>query len=298
MTDDRASQQIPGDAAALATSGAEDVIAAIRALEAKNAALRDALQRAEAASRAKSEFLANMSHELRTPLNAIIGFAQLIQDEIHGPLGAAQYKDYVGDIRESGSHLLRIINDILDLSKAAAGKMTLDEDHVVVGDVAAGVCRLMRHRTEAARLELTLHVADDLPSLWADERKLKQMLLNLLSNAVKFTDAGGRIGVTIELAATGELHIAVADTGAGIPQDQLARVLEPFAQADGTLSRKADGTGLGLPLVKAMVELHGGRLLLESAPGEGTRVTLVFPAERLEAKAAKLDEQGEVLAAE
>jgi signal transduction histidine kinase len=266
---------------------AHDVIGAIRALEARNAALSDALQRAEAASRAKSEFLANMSHELRTPLNAIIGFAQLIQNEIHGPIGAEQYKDYVGDIRESGSHLLRIINDILDLSKAAAGKMTLDEDHLSVGDVAAGVCRLMRHRTEAARLELTLRLAEDLPALWADERKLKQMLLNLLSNAVKFTDPGGRIDVSIDLAPTGELHVAVRDTGIGIAKDQLERVLEPFAQADGTLSRKVDGTGLGLPLVKAMTELHGGRLVLESEAQVGTVVTLIFPAERLEQGTAK-----------
>jgi two-component system cell cycle sensor histidine kinase PleC len=275
---------------------AEDVIGAIRALEARNASLSDALQRAEAASRAKSEFLANMSHELRTPLNAIIGFAQLIQEEIHGPIGAEQYKDYVGDIRESGSHLLRIINDILDLSKAAAGKMTLDEDHLSVGDVAAGVCRLMRHRTEAARLELTLRAADDLPPLWADERKLKQMLLNLLSNAVKFTDAGGRINVAVELASTGELHVVVSDTGIGIAPDQLARVLEPFAQVDGTFSRKVDGTGLGLPLVKAMAELHGGRLVLESEPRVGTVVTLVFPAERLEQRPARHSD--EVLAAE
>ncbi len=262
---------------------AEDVIDAIRALEARNAALSDALQRAEAARRAKSEFLANMSHELRTPLNAIIGFAQLIQQEIHGPLGAEPYKEYVGDIRESGSHLLRIINDILDLSKAAAGKMTLEEDHLSPGDIAAGVCRLMRHRTEAARLDLTLHVADDLPALWADERKLKQMLLNLLSNAVKFTEPGGRISVAVELASADGLRIAVRDTGVGIAQDQIAHVLEPFAQADGTLSRKADGTGLGLPLVKAMIELHGGRLVLESEPGAGTTTTLVFPPERLEA---------------
>jgi signal transduction histidine kinase len=262
---------------------ADDVLGAIRALEARNASLSEALQRAEAASRAKSEFLANMSHELRTPLNAIIGFAQLIHDEIHGPIGAEQYKDYIGDIRESGSHLLRIINDILDLSKAAAGKMTLEEDHISVGDVVAGVCRLMRHRTEAGRLELTVRVAEALPALWADERKLKQMLLNLLSNAVKFTDPGGRIGVVVELAATGELLLVVSDTGIGIAQDQLARVLEPFAQVDGTLTRKVDGTGLGLPLVKAMIELHGGSLVLESEAGAGTTVTLVFPHERLEA---------------
>jgi signal transduction histidine kinase len=253
----------------------------ISALEARNAALAEALSRAEAANRAKSEFLANMSHELRTPLNAIIGFAELMQLQLHGPLGARQYQDYASDIRESGSHLLRIINDILDLSKAEAGRMELAEEVVDVAALVSSVCRLFRHRCEEARLQLQIATSPPLPLLYGDERKLKQMLLNLLSNAVKFTPPGGRIDIAAGPTPSDELQISVRDSGIGIAGDQLARVLEPFGQADGGLSRKHDGTGLGLPLVKAMMELHGGTLDLASTLGAGTCATLVFPPERV-----------------
>jgi signal transduction histidine kinase len=258
----------------------------VRELERKNAELADALDRSEAASRAKSEFLAHMSHELRTPLNAIIGFAELILAELHGPLGSARYADYLGDIRDSGSHLLRIINDILDLSKAEAGKMELDEDEIDAEEVVASVCRLVRHRTEAARLEFEQCVAPGLPRLMADERKLKQMLLNLLSNAVKFTPPGGRVTIEADVTEAGELRLAVLDTGIGISAADLERVLEPFAQVDGPLARKYEGTGLGLPLTRAMVERHGGRFELESRLGEGTRAALFLPASRLRGPAA------------
>jgi signal transduction histidine kinase len=263
--------------------------AMVQELERKNAALAEALDKSESASRAKSEFLANISHELRTPLNAIIGFAELIMTEMHGPLGSERYRDYIGDIRDSGSHLLRIINDILDLSKAEAGKMDLAEDLVDPADIIASVCRLVRHRTEAARLEITTQVAPGLPALRADERKLKQILLNLLSNSVKFTPAGGRIAIEAEVSPADELRIAVRDSGIGIPAEDIERVLEPFAQVDASLSRKYEGTGLGLPLVKAMVELHGGRLELESRPDEGTCATLVFPAARVLAEPAMVE---------
>jgi len=255
--------------------------AIVRELEARNAQLAQALARAEAANRAKSEFLANMSHELRTPLNAIIGFAELMQTEIHGPLGARAYEGYVSDIRESGAHLLNIINDILDLSKAEAGKMELVEEEVEVPAIVTAVCRLVRHRTEEARVQLLAATPSQLPLLRCDERKLKQMLLNLLSNAIKFTPAGGRIVVSAGLAPRGELTLAVRDSGIGIPPEHLDRVLEPFAQVDGSLSRRYEGTGLGLPLVKAMVELHGGTLDLASTLAKGTTATLIFPRDRL-----------------
>ena len=251
----------------------------IAELERKNAELAEALRRAETASQAKSDFLANMSHELRTPLNAILGFADLMRAEVHGPL-VGEYREYAADIRESGGHLLRIINDILDISKAEAGKMVLDEDSVDVGAVVANVCRLVRHRTEEARLEILSELAPGLPPLVADEMKLKQMLLNLVYNAVKFTPHGGSVRISADTDAAGAMTIAVSDTGIGIPAEQLQRVLEPFAQADGSRSRQYGGTGLGLPLVKAMVELHGGTLRLESMLGEGTVASLLFPAER------------------
>jgi signal transduction histidine kinase len=268
----------PAAATAPRARALEDVVAA---LEARNAALSRALSRAEAANRAKSEFLANMSHELRTPLNAIIGFSELMQIAPHGPLGARQYEGYVADIRDSGVHLLGIINDILDLSKAEAGRMELAEEIVDAASLVGDVCRLVRHRCEQAKLRLDAEAVAPLPLLYCDERKLKQMLLNLLSNAVKFTPAGGRIAVTVAMAPRDRLQITVRDTGIGIAPEHLARVLEPFAQVDGSLSRKHDGTGLGLPLVKAMMALHGGTLELASAVGAGTVATLVFPPERV-----------------
>jgi signal transduction histidine kinase len=255
--------------------------AVIRALEARNAELAEALGRTEAANHAKSAFLAHMSHELRMPLNAIIGFAELMRLELDGPLGARQYEGYVADIGESGAHLLRIINDILDLSKAEAGKMELCEEVVDLGELVGSVCRLVRHRSEAARLHLLAAICAPPPLLYCDERKLKQMLLNLLSNAIKFTPPGGRVVAAVDAGPEGGLRIAVRDTGIGIAARHLARVLEPFAQVEGPLGRRCPGTGLGLPLVKAMVELHGGTLELSSAVGKGTVATLAFPPARL-----------------
>lgn len=241
---------------------------------------------AEAASQAKSEFLATMSHELRTPLNAVIGFSQIMMTETLGPIGSPQYRDYAKDIHDSGVHLLEIINDILDLSKAEAGKLELDEDWVDVRDAVSAACRLIGPRAERAQLSVVERIPADLPPLWGDERKLKQILLNLVSNSVKFTPAGGRVEVSASIDLPGGLSILVQDTGIGIPSSDLERVLEPFVQVENSLTRSYQGSGLGLPLAAKMTELHGGKLSIASHLGRGTLVRLAFPAERIASKAA------------
>ena len=242
--------------------------------------LRGAKEEAELASRSKSEFLANMSHELRTPLNAIIGFADILKGEIFGLLGDRRYVDYAGDIRDSGQHLLELINDVLDVSKIEFGKIELAEEAVEVVGVVESCIRLMRNRIDAAGLTLTQSLPTDLPMLHADELRLKQILLNLLSNAAKFTPAGGHIAISAAADARG-LSIAIADTGIGIADGDLDKALRPFGQIDSRLARKYQGTGLGLPLTKSMVELHGGRLEIASTPGVGTTATVWLPPERV-----------------
>ena len=240
---------------------------------------------AEAASQTKSEFLATMSHELRTPLNAVIGFSQIMMSETLGPIGSPQYRDYAKDIHDSGVHLLEIINDILDLSKAEAGKLELDEDWVDIGGAVSAACRLIGPRAERAQLSVVQRIPVKLPALWADERKLKQILLNLISNSVKFTPAGGRIEISAMLDAPSGLSILVQDTGIGIPSGDLDRVLEPFVQVENSLTRSYQGSGLGLPLAAKMTELHGGKLSIASQLGRGTLVRLAFPSERIALKA-------------
>ncbi len=237
-----------------------------------------------AASRAKSEFLANMSHELRTPLNAIIGFSELMLAAGSGIAGD-KYEEYLNLIHGSGRHLLDIINDVLDLAKVEAGKMSLSEESVDLGQITASCLRLVSSNTEDERIDLRSEIPDNLPPLKGDRRKIKQILINLLSNAVKFTPVGGQIRVTARINENGELALAVSDTGEGIPPESLNEVLSPFRQADSGLNRRFDGIGLGLPLSKAMAELHGGTLELESEVGVGTTVTVTFPAERLETAA-------------
>lgn len=249
----------------------------ITELKHRERALLEAKEAAESANRAKSEFLANISHELRTPLNAIIGFSELIIAETLGPI-AKPYREYMQDVLNSGRHLLEVINDILDLAKAEAGRLDLNEEALELKGVVDGVLRLMRERAMRNHLELMGQIPALLPPLRADPRKLRQILLNLISNAIKFTPAGGSITVTAEREPAGDLLLRVTDTGIGIAVDDIATALKPFGQVDGTLSRKYEGTGLGLPLTRAMVELHGGTVGIESQLHRGTSVIVRLPA--------------------
>jgi signal transduction histidine kinase len=240
--------------------------------------LKSSRDEAIAANHTRAMFVAGMSHELRTPLNAIIGFSEVLEMELFGPLGDQRNLEYIHDIRESGQHLLTMINDILDMSKIDAGKIELNEGTVDIVRVVAGCCRTMRQRAEDAGVDLIMDIADGrLLCIRADEVRLKQILFNLLSNAVKFTPSGGRIVVGAGATDAGEVAITVRDTGIGIRAEDVALAFEPFRQVDGSLTRCAGGTGLGLPLSKALAEMHGGSLELVSAEGEGTTVTVTLP---------------------
>ncbi len=244
-------------------------------------AMLAAMKEAEIMNRTKSEFLANMSHELRTPLNAIIGFSEIIKDERFGPVGSTKYRNYAEDINDSGLHLLSLINDILDLSKVEAGVEELHEEDIEVPGVTRSILKLVRQRAEHDGLELELDLPDDLPLLRADGRKLKQILANLLSNALKFTDPGGKITLRAWCRADSGFVFQIIDTGIGIAAEDIPKALSQFGQIDGDLNRQYEGTGLGLPLTKAYVELHGGCLDLQSQACLGTTVTVRFPAERI-----------------
>jgi signal transduction histidine kinase len=245
--------------------------------------LRDraiALTKADAASKSKSAFLAAMSHELRTPLNAIIGFSEMMSLEAFGPLGSAQYQTYSRDIHESGKHLLALISDILDISRLEAGKAELHEESVHVGLLVRDCLRMVEHQAKLGGITLSDDVPRDTPRVLADERRLKQVLLNLLSNAVKFTQEGGSIMVRASLTGQG-LCLSVEDSGIGIAPENLTRAFENFSQVDSTIARHREGAGLGLPLSRQIMELHGGTLTLESVVSVGTIATAMLPASRI-----------------
>ena len=243
--------------------------------------LREARDRAEGASRVKSQILANMSHEFRTPLNAIIGFSETMKREILGPIGSERYRGYVEDIHNSGTHLLNLVNDILDLAKIESGKYELYEENVDVVRIVEESIRMVEASARAAEVSVTDSLQERLPALYADERSLRQILLNLLSNAIKFTPSGGTVTVAAHIATGGDFVLSVADTGIGMSEDYLESATQPFDQAYGAMNRDHAGTGLGLSLTKHLVEMHDGRLLLESALGKGTTVTARFPWRRV-----------------
>jgi signal transduction histidine kinase len=266
----------------------ERAVAELRLEEDRTAAfeaMRTAKVAAEMADRAKSEFLSTMSHELRTPLNAVLGLSEMMASEMLGPLGNENYRGYAQEIHASGSHLLGIITDILDLSKATSGKLELFEGWVDAREIVDYVCLLFGPRAAAAKLSLSVNMPPGNLITYADERLLKQILLNLLSNACKFTEPQGHIECSASVDALG-LTLSVTDTGIGIPAENLERVQQPFVQGDGSLSRRHQGAGLGLALVKAMAELHGGLLRLTSEVGRGTTAAVILPLSQVDPASA------------
>ncbi len=249
--------------------------------------LSRAAERAIQANRTKNEFIANMSHELRTPLNAILGFSEAIKAEIFGPVGSDKYKSYADDIYTSGSHLLAIINDLLEVSRLAAGKTEINATTVDFRGIIDECMRIATGYPGASRLDISSDIDVGIDTLWTDERIVKQIILNLLSNAIKFTPAEGRVSLAAHLTKSGGTEIVVEDTGIGIPPDQVERVMEPFHQVEGSMQRSYHGSGLGLHLVKSQVALLGGELHIKSTIRVGTRITITFPPENT-VKAGKI----------
>jgi len=255
-----------------------------RGIEKVIAQLVSALERAEADIRAKSTFLANMSHELRTPLNAIIGFSDLMQTEYERDPQLqvpAKHREYARDIHDAGQYLLQLVNDILDLSKIDSGADSLHDDEVRIAEVIDAAVGLVRGRAAECDIEIQIDVPANLPLLRADDRRLKQIFVNLLTNAIKFTPPGGQVAVKAWCSAHSGYVFQVSDNGLGMALADIPKALTPFHQLDNALTRKNDGAGIGLPLTKALAEAHGGSLDLQSRLGQGTTVTIRFPAERV-----------------
>ncbi len=242
--------------------------------------LRDAKSKAEAANLAKTHFLANMSHELRTPLNAILGFSEVIKDQHFGPDGTAQYQDYAKNIHESGQHLLDIIDDVLDMSRAVSGKLELADEDVDLREVIDTAIRQIGPSAEQNGISLSDEAQSPLPTIRGDSRRLVQILLNLLSNAVKFTPDGGSVRVMAEANDADGISISIADSGVGIDAGRIAEIFQPFKQLDGAFNKKHEGTGLGVPIAAELARLHGGSIEYESVPGTGTTATLRLPVRR------------------
>ncbi len=247
----------------------------------REAQLADAQAAAEAANRAKSTFLANMSHELRTPLSAIIGFSDVMIQEVLGPVQPARYGEYVSDIHASARHLLSLIQDILDLAKAESGRAGVREEEVDLVELAEGVLRMLGPRAAEGQVTLYWLWPATPPRLRGESRKLRQILINLLSNAVKFTPAGGEVRMEIRRPDAAAIEIVIADTGIGMAATEIPRAFESFVQLESGLARTAEGTGLGLPLTRALIEQHDGTIGISSEPGRGTTVTVRLPAGRL-----------------
>ena len=252
----------------------------------------EARRRAEAGSKAKSRFLATMSHELRTPLNAIMGFSEVMKDEMFGPHAAPIYREYSTDIYESGRHLLELINEILDLSRIEAGRYELVEERAHLGDIAQDCQRLLALRANGKGLHVQLTVAPDLPQVWIDVRAMRQICLNLLSNAIKFTPKGGSVTITVAPAPDGGQMLSVRDTGPGIPAEEIPKVMQAFGQGSLAHETAEGGTGLGLPIVKSLIELHGGAFDLASELRKGTEVRVMLPPQRVLATLAPLQPLG------
>lgn len=253
----------------------------ITKLKQAEAALQLAKESAEASDRGKSHFLAAMSHELRTPLNAVIGFSEIMMQKKLGDMNVDRYAEFAGDIHRSGCHLLDLINDLLDLAKIEAGRADLREEAIVVPKVVASCIDQVQERAATGDVSVETEFDAELPRLKADARKLQQILNNLLSNAVKFTPPGGRVSVRVRCSASDGYMFEVADTGIGIKQDDIRHVLTTFGQLDADFNRRYEGVGLGLPLTKSLVELHGGELDLQSREGTGTTVSIRLPASRI-----------------
>jgi signal transduction histidine kinase len=255
------------------------LIVALRKAEKAAAVAREAMLAAQVADRAKSEFLANMSHELRTPLNAIIGFSEIIK--LDDERRRARYPEYAGYIHEAGLHLLAIVNDILDLARIEAGKVALEEEVVSLGKILRSIVQTIQPLADAKQVTLACNLPPLDLDIHVDRKRFKQILLNLLGNAVKFTAAGGCVSIETHADEGGELAIAIRDTGIGIACSDLRKVLEPFELVESPLTRSKTGTGLGLPIARALAEMHGGQLSLESKIGVGTTVRLRLPRERI-----------------
>ena len=253
----------------------------IMELETSRSVSDEARRRAEDANLAKSRFLATMSHELRTPLNAILGFSEVMSNEVMGPLNNSHYKEYVGDIHRSGAHLLKLINEILDLSRVEAGRYELNEEAVNLAHAAEESQQMVKLKASEKGVELHMQIQPDLPSIWADSRSVRQVILNLLSNALKFTPPGGSIWLKVGWTAGGGQYVSVKDTGPGIPEEEIPIVLSSFGQGSIAIKSAEQGTGLGLPIVQALVHMHGGRFDLYSKLREGTEVIATFPSTRV-----------------